>query len=493
MNYATFLSYHPNKYLLRLYEIQWELNKLGLLQLAGDYAYLISYIISEQWNNPLKDSRFLKTHPRGENTYCPQTNNCPIPFTKSHKNIVYDLWKHANKDNTILYLKEVYDLLSEYRGTDPDVLFADTIDAYIDYTKSILECASESTELDPWPEPGDYPDLETFNPKVPFCIENVGDTLVEIGIYNQSNSSHATRSDCKISYDLKTWQNYNLIAKSSISSDDITDKLLLKNKGDRIYIKADNYVYKENKMGAPHCTRIIVLNAQPDIKIRARGNIASLNHGNDDKYRTNYTKLDSTEECCFDYLFDRCECLIQAPDLVFTSLSRCCYRSMFYGCTSLTKSPELPATDLANECYYNMFCGCASLTQAPELPAVDLKQACYTFMFTNCTSLTQAPELPATTLADGCYRQMFDGCKSLAKAPELPANKLVNSCYKQMFKNCTKLNNIKCLADDISVQDCTTDWLGDVSKTGDFYCLSKAEWSSDENGIPVGWVRHDIA
>ena len=88
---------------------------------------------------------------------------------------------------------------------------------------------------------------------------------------------------------------------------------------------------------------------------------------------------------------------------------------------------------------------------------------------------------------------MFDGCKSLTKAPELPANKLVNSCYKQMFKNCTKLNNIKCLAEDISVQDCTTDWLGDVSKTGDFYCLSKTEWSSDKNGIPVGWVRHDIA
>lgn len=253
--------------------------------------------------------------------------------------------------------------------------------------------------------------METFNPKVPFCIENVGDTPVEIGIYNQSNSSHATRSDCKISYDLKTWQNYNLIAKSSISSDDITDKLLLKNKGDRIYIKADNYVYKENKMG---CTRIIVLNAQPDGKIRARGNIASLNHGNNDKYRTNYTKLDSTEECCFDYLFDRCECLIQAPDLVFTSLVRCCYRSMFNG----------------------------------------------------CTSLTQAPELPATTLAEGCYSYMFSGCN--------------------------KLNYIKCLATDISATNCTTDWLGDVSKTGDFYCLSKAEWSSDENGIPVGWVRHDI-
>lgn len=492
MNYETFLSYHPNKYLVRLYEIQWQLNKLGSLQLAGDYAYLISYIISEQWDNPLKDSRFLKTHPRGENTYCPPASNCPIPFTRLYKTITNDLYKHNNKDLVITYLKEIYDLLLEYRTIDSDILFTDTIDAYRDYTRNILESLDVSTEVDPWPEPGDYPDLETFNPKVPFCIENVGDTSVEIGIYNQSNSSHATRSDCKISYDSKTWQNYNLITKSSISSDDITDKLLLKNKGDRIYIKADNYVYKENKMGAPHCTRIIVLNAQPSCKIRARGNIASLNHGNNDKYRTNYTKLDSTEEGCFDYLFNRCECLIQAPDLVFMSLSRCCYRSMFYGCTSLTKSPELPATDLANECYYNMFCDCTSLIQAPELPAVDLKQACYVFMFANCISLTQAPELPATTLADGCYRQMFDSCKSLIQAPELLATKLASGCYKQMFKGCTKLNSIKCLTEDISAQDCTIDWLGNVSKTGDFYCLSKTEWSSGENGIPVGWIRHDI-
>ena len=87
---------------------------------------------------------------------------------------------------------------------------------------------------------------------------------------------------------------------------------------------------------------------------------------------------------------------------------------------------------------------------------------------------------------------MFDGCISLTQAPELPANKLVNSCYRQMFSGCNKLNYVKCSATDISATDCTTNWLGDVSKTGDFYCLSKTEWSSDENGIPVGWLRYDI-
>ena len=41
MDYATFLSYHPNKYLLQLYEIQRKINKLVLLQTAVDYAYII--------------------------------------------------------------------------------------------------------------------------------------------------------------------------------------------------------------------------------------------------------------------------------------------------------------------------------------------------------------------------------------------------------------------------------------------------------------------
>lgn len=40
MDYATFLSYHTNKYLLQLYDIQCELNKLWLLQIAVDYAYI---------------------------------------------------------------------------------------------------------------------------------------------------------------------------------------------------------------------------------------------------------------------------------------------------------------------------------------------------------------------------------------------------------------------------------------------------------------------
>ena len=90
---------------------------------------------------------------------------------------------------------------------------------------------------------------------------------------------------------------------------------------------------------------------------------------------------------------------------------------------------SLPATTLANNCYQYMFNGCTSLVNAPELPATTLVEYCYNGMFDGCTSLTTAPELPATTLAESCYYRMFMDCTSLTTAPELPATTLANSCY----------------------------------------------------------------
>ena len=40
------------------------------------------------------------------------------------------------------------------------------------------------------------PDLDTFDPTVPFCIEHVGDVPVEIGLYNKG--TEVVRSNCKI-------------------------------------------------------------------------------------------------------------------------------------------------------------------------------------------------------------------------------------------------------------------------------------------------------
>ena len=116
-----------------------------------------------------------------------------------------------------------------------------------------------------------------------------------------------------------------------------------------------------------------------------------------------------------------------------------CYQYMFDGCNALTQAPELPATTLANYCYANMFYGCTSLTQAPALPATTLTTYCYSHMFRGCTSLTKAPALPVTTLAGHCCSHMFRDCTALTQAPALPATTLPSFCYAYMFQDCTSL------------------------------------------------------
>ena len=366
------------------------------------------------------------------------------------------------------------------------------------------------TEINPdQPEP-EKPDLDTFDPNVPFCIENVGDVPVEVGLHNRSSNTHV-RTNCKISYDNSAWQDYNL-ALTTDPKDSSISKINLANKGDRVYIKADLTDTANNS----NYTHLTVLNESANTKIRVRGNIASINKGTNDTYKTDY--LNITNYRCFiklfldcvsliqapelpattfvgniyTYMFANCTSLTQAPELPATTLSGYCYDSMFYGCTSLTQAPELPATTLADGCYQYMFYGCTSLTQAPELPAATLASYCYQYMFYGCTSLAQLPELPATTLNIYCYYSMFYGCISLTQAPELPATTLVTHCYYNMFMGCSLLNYIKCLATNVSANNCTLNWLSGVSSAGDFYTPAATTWTSSNSGIPTGWTRHDI-
>ena len=333
------------------------------------------------------------------------------------------------------------------------------------------------TEINPDPDP------EAFDPTIPFYIENIGDVPVEVGLYNNSTGTQVRRN-CKISYDLKTWQNYSL-ALAINPTDNLIGKITLTNKGDKVYIKADLNAKPSNSQ----YTHLTVLNSSTDTKIRARGNIASLNKGTDDAYKTNYLTADDHG---YLFLFMNCKSLVQAPELPATTLMGNCYDSMFYGCTSLVNAPALPATELSGACYAYMFENCTSLVNAPELPATTLANDCYNYMFWYCTSLTQAPELPATTLANSCYSYMFYGCTSLVQAPELPATQLTEYCYRGMFSGCNKLNYIKCLATDTSATICTDDWLSDVSATGDFYTPASTTWASSADGIPTGWTRHDV-
>ena len=223
------------------------------------------------------------------------------------------------------------------------------------------------------------------------------------------------------------------------------------NSGETIRFKGNNSTYNDNTF------------SDSTASFEVEGNIMSLIYGDDFK-----NKLTISGEYAFTSLFDGCDNLVSAKNLI------------------------LPATTLADYCYQNMFQGCSSLTTAPELPATTLATYCYSKMFRGCTSLTTVPALPATTLANYCYENMFWACTSLITAPELPATALADFCYQNMFSNCTNLNYIKCLATDISAFNCTYNWLKGVASTGTFVkAADMTGWTTGKDGIPNGWTVQD--
>ena len=284
------------------------------------------------------------------------------------------------------------------------------------------------------------PDLDIFNPEIPFCIENTGNLEITV--------KYATlNTNIKISSDNTTWSDYT------------SDSEIRLNSGDRVYIKSD---YVEDTTDRQHF-KFTGTNGATGIRLRARGNIASLIYGTNNTYVNRYT---STEQYCYNNLFNACKGLVQGPDL--------------------------PATNLANNCYSKMFQNCDDLTQAPELPATNLANNCYAYMFEGCGSLTQTPALPATNLVVGCYYSMFRSCIGLTRAPDLPATLVKRACYTNMFYGCTKLSYIKCLATD-TVANSMTGWVTNVASTGTFECDNKKYFTIDSsNGIPVGWTITEI-
>ena len=260
-----------------------------------------------------------------------------------------------------------------------------------------------------------------------------------------------TDGDISISKDNgETWEIYNTEGIDVYEGDTISVKCMLNN--------SHSYGYA-----------FITNNTYSDVKAKIQGNIMSL------LLSDNFMGVTALLESCLYSLFQNCEWLIDAQNLV------------------------LPATTLVEECYSNMFYGCMNLVTAPKvLPATTLANGCYTDMFDSCTSLVTAPELPATTLANSCYSNMFYGCTSLVTAPELPATTLANECYSYMFYDCTSLNYVKAMfTTDISQNDSYTNgWLIDVSATGTFVGNAEASWldnfTKSDSTVPEGWTIEKV-
>ena len=172
------------------------------------------------------------------------------------------------------------------------------------------------------------------------------------------------------------------------------------------------------------------------------------------------------------------------------------FQSLFNNSSTLVSAKNLilPFATLTINCYQYMFNGCINLTEAPELPATNLEYMCYVNMFNGCTSLIKAPELPAVTLANRCYGYMFYNCTNLEKSPKLPANELPASCYAYMFYGCTRIKEITMLATNITSTTCLTSWVNSVASSGTFYkhpSLSIDTIGYGTSGIPEGWNIED--
>ena len=183
-----------------------------------------------------------------------------------------------------------------------------------------IAISKQETPTPPTPPAPAKPDLDTFDPNVPFCIENVGDVKASVQYSTKNNN-------IRISRDYMTWNDYN-------SGDSITLY-----PAERLYIKSD-YVKDTG------------LHSRFEFKgdgaqFRARGNIASLIYGTNDAYVNKYT---STEEYCYYRMFFSCISLTQAPELPATTLVTRCYGSMFQACTKLNYVKCLATDTSATDC-----------------------------------------------------------------------------------------------------------------------------------------------
>jgi hypothetical protein len=119
--------------------------------------------------------------------------------------------------------------------------------------------------------------------------------------------------------------------------------ITLANVGDKVYFRAkqDNNVFATSDSDYNY----FIMTG----KIAASGNINTL-------LKADGSVLDlSGRDGCYQYMFEGCSSLTQAPELPATTLADYCYACIFYGCISLTKAsfPNLERETVATEVVEN--------------------------------------------------------------------------------------------------------------------------------------------
>ena len=221
----------------------------------------------------------------------------------------------------------------------------------------------------------DYNRKQEEKLKIPLCFEAV-DAGATIAL--NCNGNNLKTATFQTSTDGQNWSDYTYATS-----------ITLTNAGNKVYFKAKD---DNTSIVRTSSTYLQFTTTQKSKKVKVSGNIMSL-------LAPEFSQMKSVISFCFYRLFYNYNNISDCSGMTLpaTTLANYCYNYMFQNCKSLTQAPALPATTLAKNCYDNMFSGCSSLTQAPALPASTLARNCYCDMFQNCTSLTQAPTIKTYT------------------------------------------------------------------------------------------------
>lgn len=113
-----------------LHEYAIRLKKLGLLQVAANIDYLITWLKSPEFNNGFH----LPPHPAGENTYDEHSHHCSIPFIPCRTNL-----KHfVNNYEALNLIESAKDIIMELLSIYTSNLEQIAINTYLDYSDKVI-------------------------------------------------------------------------------------------------------------------------------------------------------------------------------------------------------------------------------------------------------------------------------------------------------------------------------------------------------------------
>ena len=124
-----------------------DLGRIGMMQSAGDYDYLVAWLRSPEFNN----GDHLPPHPAGENTVDEYSNNCPIPFTPDS-----DIGKYCiDNDRAEQLIQSARYIIAELLEVYTDDIERTAINVYLDYSDKIITLLGGEV---PVPIPPDPPE-----------------------------------------------------------------------------------------------------------------------------------------------------------------------------------------------------------------------------------------------------------------------------------------------------------------------------------------------